>query len=310
MARDRYMAQVRLLTRILPLIADDPVFALKGGTAINLFHRDMPRLSVDADLVYLPLQDRQATLAGIDAALQGLAHRVEQHLRGARVHAAGRTDEVRVEIRHDNAAVKVETSPVMRGTVHPPETRRVTKRVEDEFGFAELTLVAFEDLFAGKLVAALDRQHPRDLHDIKLLFENEGITDELYRTFLVYVASSNRPLHELFTPRPVDMEPVFHVEFAGMTVDPVTLTELESARGRLVTEIRARLDSNSMRFLLSLHDGAPDFDAIGLPQAAALPAVRWKVLNLERLRSTDPEKHARQRAAIEELSGGARPEPA
>lgn len=182
MARERYMAQVRLLTRTLPLIAEDPVFALKGGTAINLFHRDMPRLSVDADLVYLPLQDRQETLAGIDAALQRLTQRVEQSIRGARVRAAGRTDEVRLEIRQGNAAVKVETSPVMRGTVQSPETRRVTERVEEEFGFAEMTLLAFEDLFAGKLVAALDRQHPRDLYDVKLLFENEGITDELFRT--------------------------------------------------------------------------------------------------------------------------------
>lgn len=154
MARERYMAQVRLLTRTLPFIAEDPVFALKGGTAINLFHRDMPRLSVDADLVYLPLQDWQESLAGIDAALQRLTQRVERSLRGARVHTAGRTDEVRLEIRHGNAAVKVETSPVMRGTVQPPETRRVTPRVEDAFGFAEMTLVAFEDLFAGKLVAA------------------------------------------------------------------------------------------------------------------------------------------------------------
>ena len=95
MARERYMAQVRLLTRTLPLIAEDPVFALKGGTAINLFHRDMPRLSVDADLVYLPLQDRQATLAGIDAALERLTQRVEQSFQGAHVHAARRTDEVR-----------------------------------------------------------------------------------------------------------------------------------------------------------------------------------------------------------------------
>lgn len=87
-----------------------------------------------------------------------------------------------------------------------------------------------------------------------------------------------------------------------MTVDPLPLTELEAARERLVTEIRALLDSNAMRFLLSLHDGAPDFDAIGLPHAATLPAVRWKLLNLGRLRSTDPEKHARQRAAIEKLS--------
>ena len=302
MARERYMAQVRLLTRTLPFIAEDPVFALKGGTAINLFHRDMPRLSVDADLVYLPLQDWQESLAGIDAALQRLTQRVERSLRGARVHTAGRTDEVRLEIRHGNAAVKVETSPVMRGTVQPPETRRVTPRVEDAFGFAEMTLVAFEDLFAGKLVAALDRQHPRDLYDVRLLFEHEGLTDELFRTFLVYVASSNRPPHELLDPRRVDIEPVFHAEFAGMTVDPLPLAELEAARERLVTELRGRLDDNAMRFLLSLHDGAPDFDAIGLPQAAALPAVRWKLLNLERLRTSDPKKHARQRAAIEELS--------
>lgn len=302
MARDRYMAQVRLLTRTLPIIAEDPVFALKGGTAINLFHRDMPRLSVDADLVYLPLQDRQETLAGIDAALQRLAQRVERSVSGARIHAAGRHDEARLEIRQGYAAIKVETSPVMRGTVHPPEMRRVTQRVEDEFGYAEMTLVAFEDLFAGKLVAALDRQHPRDLYDVKLLFENEGITDELFRTFLVYVASSNRPPHELLAPHQVNLEAVFHAEFAGMTVDPLPLSELEAALERLVTELRARLDGNAMRFLLSLHDGAPDFDAIGLPQAAALPAVRWKLLNLQRLRSTDPEKHTRQRAAIEALS--------
>lgn len=302
MARDRYMAQVGLLTRTLPLIAEEPVFALKGGTAINLFHRDMPRLSIDADLVYLPLHGRQEALTGIDAALHRLAQRVERSVRGARVHTAGLTDEVRLEIRRGNAAVKVETSPVMRGTVHPPETRRVTQRVEDEFGFAEMTLVAFEDLFAGKLVAALDRQHPRDLYDVKLLFENEGITDELYRTFLVYVASSNRPPHELLAPRRIDLEPVFHAEFAGMTLDPLPLAELEAAREHLVTELHRRLDSTAMGFLLSLHDGAPDFDAIGLPQAAALPAVRWKLLNLARLRSADPEKYTRQRAAIEELS--------
>lgn len=301
MARDRYMAQVRLLTRILPLIAEDPVFALKGGTAINLFHRDMPRLSVDADLVYLPIQDRTETLAGIEAAMQRLRHRVDGSLPGVRVHTTGSTDEIRLEIRQGNAAVKVETSPVMRGTVHPPKTQRVTRRVEDEFGFAEMTLVAFEDLFAGKLVAALDRQHPRDLYDVRLLFEHEGLTHDLFRTFLVYIASSNRPPHELLNPRRADIEPTFHNEFAGMTVDPIPLSELEATRERLIDEVRAKLDDNAMRFLLTLHDGAPDFDAIDLPQAATLPAVRWKLLNLERLRSTSPEKHAQQRAAIEEL---------
>lgn len=295
------MAQVRLLTRILPLIATDPVFALKGGTAINLFHRDMPRLSVDADLVYLPLQDRPETLAGIAAGLQRLRQRLARTLPGARARNTGSSDEVRIEIRLGNAAVKVETSTVMRGTVYPPETRRVSPRVEDEFGFAEMRLVSFEDLFAGKLVAALDRQHPRDLYDVKLLFDNEGLTSGLFRAFLVYVASSNRPPHELLSPRRTDIESSLHSEFAGMTAELVTLDELQQARDRLIDEISSRLDDNAVRFLLSLHDGTPDFDAIDLPQAAGLPAVRWKLLNLTRLRNANPEKHSRQRAAIEEL---------
>ena len=61
-----------------------------------------------------------------------------------------------------------------------------------------------------------------------------------------------------------------------------------------------------MRFLLSLHDGEPDFKAIGLPQAAELPAVRWKLLNLEKLKARNPEKHAEQRRKIEEIVPQAR----
>ena len=66
---DRYIDQVRLLIDVLPHIAKENVFALKGGTAINLFYRDMPRLSVDIDLTYLPVEDRNASLRHIDEAL-------------------------------------------------------------------------------------------------------------------------------------------------------------------------------------------------------------------------------------------------
>lgn len=50
--------------------------------------------------------------------------------------------------------------------------------------------MAFEDLYGGKLHAALDRRHPRDLFDVRLLYQNEGLTDDLFRVFMVYVASS------------------------------------------------------------------------------------------------------------------------
>ena len=208
MARELYAAQVALLVRILPFVAAEEEFALKGGTAINLFYRDLPRLSVDIDLTYLPIKDRAESLA-------------------------------------------------------------------------ETQVVSFEDLYGGKLHAALDRQHPRDLYDVKLLYENEGLTDALFRTFLIYVASSLRPAHELLNPNFANLEQPFAQEFLGMTKETVSLDALINVRARLIDDIQSRLDDAAQAFLLSLQDATPDFDVIGLPQAACLPAVKWKLLNLQ-----------------------------
>jgi predicted nucleotidyltransferase component of viral defense system len=301
MAREQYMRQVDLLVRTLPLIARHDAFALKGGTAINLFYRDMPRLSVDIDLTYLPIEDRLTTLKGIDAALERIREDLQHNLRGVAVQriAGGGNNDTRVLVRQGGVEIKIETSPVARGTVHAPELRRVSPSVEDAFGFAEMQVVAFEDLFGGKLHAAVDRQHPRDLFDVKLLYENEGLTDPLFRTFLIYVASSGRPPHELVRPSLAELDDTFVKEFEGMTIETVSLDDLKAARARLMTDILARLDDKAMRFLLSLHNGEPDFEAIGLPQAADLPAVRWKLLNLQKLKEQNPAKHAEQRREIE-----------
>ncbi|MCW0001821.1 nucleotidyl transferase AbiEii/AbiGii toxin family protein [Pararhizobium sp. YC-54] len=303
MARDRYMRQVELLVRTLPYIARQDVFALKGGTAINLFYRNMPRLSVDIDLTYLPIEDRETTLSGIDAALDRIRDDLLKNLRGVDVQriAGGGNNDTRVLVRQGTTEIKIETSPVARGTVHPPELRAVTDGVAEAFGFAEMQVVSFEDLFGGKLHAAVDRQHPRDLFDVKLLYDNEGLTDALFRTFLIYVASSGRPPHELIRPSLSELEEAFVKEFEGMTIEPVSLIELKDARTRLTDDLRARLDDKAMRFLLTLHDTEPDFDAIGLPQAAALPAVRWKLLNLAKLKQQNPDKHAQQRGEIENM---------
>jgi hypothetical protein len=275
----------------------------RGGTAINLFYRDMPRLSVDIDLTYLPIEDRETTLIGIDAALDRIRDDLLKNLRGVDVQriAGGGNNDTRVLVRQGATEIKIETSPVARGTVHPPELRAVTDGVAEAFGFAEMLVVSFEDLFGGKLHAAVDRQHPRDLFDVKLLYDNEGLTDALFRTFLIYVASSGRPPHELIRPSLSEIEEAFVKEFEGMTIEPVSLIELKDARARLTDDLRARLDDKAMRFLLTLHDTEPDFDAIGLPQAAALPAVRWKLLNLAKLKQQNPDKHAMQRGEIENM---------
>ena len=204
-------------------------------------------------------------------------------------------------VQRGATTVKVETSPVTRGVVFEPEIKRVAPAVEDEFGFAETRLVAFEDLYAGKLHAALDRQHPRDLFDVKLLYENEGITDDLFRAFLIYVASSGRPPHELLNPNLTPLSNVYEAEFSGMTVDAVSVADLEHVRVRLIKDVRSRLTGNAARFLRTLVDGEPDFDAIDLASAADLPAVQWKLQNILKLRDTNLEKHAAQSKSLKAL---------
>src|ERR1700723_3271222 len=76
--RDTYRNQVALLVRILPLVAEESCFALKGGTAINLFVRDMPRLSVDIDLTYVPVEPRAESLVAINAAMKRIVARVQK----------------------------------------------------------------------------------------------------------------------------------------------------------------------------------------------------------------------------------------
>ncbi len=192
-----YRRQAALLVKVIPFVATEICFALKGGTAINLFLRDMPRLSVDIDLTYLPIADRASSLKEIDAAMRRIGRHIRNSIPDARVSPSALSGEACVNkqvVRADGAQIKIEVSPVLRGCVYGPVTRAVSTRVENEFGFAEIQVVSFADLYAGKIVAALDRQHPRDLFDVRDLLANEGIGDELRKAFIVYLLSHNRPM--------------------------------------------------------------------------------------------------------------------
>ena len=299
MARESYLAQVRLLMRLLPIVSTESAFALKGGTAINLFYREMPRLSVDIDLAYLPIEDRATSLHAIDAAFDRIMAQINKlpGVTATRIAGGGGGD-TRILANADGVTVKIETSPVMRGAIGEPRLMRTTDAVEDAFGFVATNVLAFDDLYAGKLHAALDRQHPRDLFDIKLLYENEGLTDDLFRVFLVYAACSSRPMHELLAPNEKDIAEDFAREFAGMTAEPVNIDALLSARKRLIGGIQARLNGNAAEFLRGPQAGEPDFSLIGLPQAADLPAIKWKLLNLKKLMADNPDKHRAQSEAL------------
>jgi hypothetical protein len=108
-------------------------------------------------------------------------------------------------------------------------------------------------------------------------------------------------MHELLAPAAVPRDEFFDAEFAGMTQEPITRELLAATRARLLADVRRRLTGDIAAFLLSLQDAEPDFGLIGLPEATRLPAVRWKLANLEKLKRANPEKHAKQREALERL---------
>ena len=291
MASEMFEAQVALLVRVLPYVANETCFALKGGTAINLFVRDLPRLSVDIDLVYLPIEDRETSLIGIRSALSRIAQKIRQAIPDGVVTDSANPGGTLVLVRQRNAQIKIEVTPVFRGTVHPTELKTVRPIVEERFGFAEIEVVSFADLYAGKLVAALDRQHPRDLFDVQHLLANEGIDETLYQTFLTYILSHKRPAQELLQPRLKDIRQTFEREFVGMTVHETSLPMLLAARERMIAEIHSRLDEPSRAFLQSFHTLRPNWEFLSSPAIRNLPAIRWKLVNLERLQTENPDKY-------------------
>lgn len=290
-----YLDTARLLTQVAPLVFVDDTFALKGGSAINLFVRDLPRLSVDIDLVFTDhtLARDQALMRSNDAIRQA-AERLNK--RGFQTHMpAADSGVTKLLVRRGRIEVKIEANFVMRGTVQPVGRASLTPTARDVLlADLEIPVASLEDVYGGKLVAAMDRQHPRDLFDVMQLFAHEGITPGIRRAFVVYLASSNRPVHEVLFPHLRDIQYDYGHNFQGMTVEPVPLDALLAARERLAHELQQGLDENERRFLLSLMAGVPEWPLLGIAHLEQLPAIRWKLHNLTRLRKTDAKKFAEQ----------------
>jgi predicted nucleotidyltransferase component of viral defense system len=270
---------------LLPLVAEEECFALKGGTAINVFVRDLPRLSVDIDLVYLPMNNRDEALKYIKQALSRIAKRINNTFPNVDVVETykDKSDALRLVVSRNGVKVKIELSPVLRGTVFAPEMRDVCQKVEDEFGYVEMMVVAEADLYAGKLCAALDRQHPRDLFDVKYLFENEGLASNIRKALLVYLISHPRPMAELLEPVRKELKHLYEGEFLQMEQEHVALEDLELTREKLIQRVNEELTAKEKQFLLSFKNKTPNWNLIELEGIENLPAVKWKMLNLKKM---------------------------
>ncbi len=289
-----FFRQAELLLSVLPSLDEEPRLALKGGTAINFFVQNLPRLSIDIDLAYLPVSDRETALRDISETLARVAAKLRRRFPDMSLTSKREphTDAmVGLIAHHESVAIKIEPNLVIRGSVYPPVQATLCDKAQELF---ERTLTSHMlstgDIYGGKMCAALDRQHPRDLFDIWILLKTGGITDEIRKAFIVYLISHPRPMIELLNPRLKDLSRLFDVEFKGMSIPASTVEDLVRARDELIQFVGNSLSTRERQFLLSVKQIQPDWQLLALDDVEMLPAVRWKLLNLERM---DTAKHHR-----------------
>ncbi len=290
---EQYVKQVKLLVNVLPYIAKENCFALKGGTAINLFIRNLPRLSVDIDLAYIGFEDREKAFKNINEALQRIVDNLNKvHLRA--VLQKSPDNIAKIICSNAETAIKIEPNYTIRGFIYPPEKLSISDKVQEKYGFAAINVVSLPELFGGKVCAALDRQHPRDLFDVKYLLSNEGITPEIKNGFMVSLLQHNRPPHELLSPHKLDNTKVFEQEFKGMSDEIFTTEDCNNTFDTLVYKVKSALTPDDKQFLIdffSLNEAWKKYDISNIDK---LSGVKWKIENLIKLRKNNPEKFANQ----------------
>lgn len=300
-----YVDTVRLLLEIAPEVFRADCFAMKGGTALNLFVRDMPRLSVDIDVVYIKHRvGREEALAEIGRELGTLRLRLRE--RGIEVEGVKVVgDETKLFARRGRQGVKIEVNHVFRGTLLPTEPRALVPTASNLFtASSTVPTLAVAELYGGKLVAAMDRQHPRDFFDVLGMYQQYGLRPDIVECFVAYLAGHNRPVHEVLFSRDADLTQAYENEFAGMARESIALADLVAVRAQLRRDLRNRLTEAHRRFLLGLVAGEPSWDLMSCPHLAELPAVQWKLHNLARLKETNPAKFRLQRVELQKGISG------
>lgn len=301
MVSEIYENQVDLLLEILPIVAKHPEFAIKGGTALNLFYLDMPRLSVDIDLCYLPMKDRTESFSDIHRILSQMKDQVEQTF-GFKVqpnHPLDSKRETRLLVGKGSAVIKIEPNYILRGSLFDPKQMEISKATQARFEkSATALLLDHSDLYGGKFCAALDRQHPRDLFDVQNFFKKYTITPQIKEAFIFYLLSHNRPMHELLDARELNIEELYQRDFIGMTDQVIPLYDLTETRAKLKGELLSAFDDRDRQFLISFANSAPDWKQYSHPKIQDYPSIRWKLYNLKK---TSKKKRDEQGELLEKI---------
>lgn len=282
-----YKNQVALLIRILPLIHQIKDVAVHGGTAINLFVKDMPRYSVDVDLTYLPINNWEESMLDINHHLSVAKQQIERSIPGIRVQHKPAV--LKLLCSKENAQVKIEVNAIKRGIIGEVREMELCEKAQKEFNMScGARIVPYSLLYGGKIAAALGRQHPRDVFDYKYM--DVQSFDEIKDGVIFYLLGSDKPLIESLQPNPIDQQEALMNQFKGMTDLPFDYEAYEAARSELKDKVLSNLNLIDRTFLLSFENGTPEWDACCAGDLSAFPAIQWKLQNIRTLKTSNPVK--------------------
>lgn len=294
---ETYKKQVGLLIKIIPLLYRIKEFAIHGGTAINLFVRDMPRYSVDLDVTYIPIKDRESSLTKINTLLLTLKAQIERAI--PNVTVIHKPAIWKLQCTADGATVKIEVNGTKRGIIGDIEVRELCPKAQNEFNAnCKANIVSLSQLYGGKIAAALSRQHPRDLFDYKYMeVDSFGVVKE---GLMLCLLGSDKPIIESLNPNLTDQQQALDNQFKGMTDTPFSYEEFEHARVELITKVNLLFNKNDKEFLLSFEMGTPNWDKCCAGDLSEHPSVKWKLQNILNLKSSNAVKF---NSGVEKLRG-------
>ena len=286
-----YKKQVALLIRIMPSVYMIEDFAVHGGTAINLFHKDMPRYSVDIDITYIPVKAREESLKDINTHQFNLKRTIEKTIPGIRI--THKPDTWKLLCVKDGASVKIEVNGTKRGVIGPVEEKALCTKSQFRFNMSCIArTVSFTQLYGGKVSAALSRQHPRDLFDCKYMpLDSIGQAKD---GLLFCLLGSDKPIIESLQPNLIDQREALENQFQGMTDILFTYEEYESTRKQLITSVNSILTDKDKTFLISFEEGSPQWDDSEHSGFKDFPSIQWKLLNINKLKAQNPAKHKQE----------------
>ena len=292
---EQYKNQVALLIKILPSVYRIKDFAIHGGTAINLFHKNLPRLSVDTDITYIPVKGREESLKLINAHLVELKQMIEKTIPGIRI--IHKPDTWKLLCVKDGVTVKIEVNGTKRGIIGVVEEKSLCEKAQAEFNMGCIACtVSFSELYGGKISAALSRQHPRDLFDCKYMPLNT--INQVKDGLMFCLLGSDKPILESLQPNLIDQRDALQGQFAGMSDIPFSYKDYEATREELIENVNKLLSMNDKDFLLSFEQGEPEWDKCCAGDLSKYPSIKWKLQNILKLKEANPEKF---NAGIEKL---------